>query len=126
MQTTNEVQFGDGTTTSTSSYYTLKSPSYNAEKGWECPRCGRINAPWVRQCDCSARKYTITCDDNTMNDEWWKQYVTNTSDTFKIHPNEIVYTTAHNHIVGGSDYWDNTENIWSNILKNVSNIKEIY
>lgn len=22
------------------------------EKGWECPRCHKINAPWVRECDC--------------------------------------------------------------------------
>lgn len=126
MQTTNTVQFGDGTSTSTSPYYILKNPSYNAEKGWECPRCGRINAPWVRQCDCSARKYTITCDDNTTDNEWWKQYVTSTSDTFKIHPDDTVYTTAHNPVAGGSDYWDNTEKIWSNILKDVNNIKEIY
>jgi predicted RNA-binding Zn-ribbon protein involved in translation (DUF1610 family) len=22
--------------------------------GWECPRCGKINAPWNPSCDCKA------------------------------------------------------------------------
>ena len=21
--------------------------------GWECPKCGRVNAPWKEQCSCS-------------------------------------------------------------------------
>lgn len=113
-----------GTSTTASQWQTYKP--YKAERGWECPRCGRINAPWVRQCDCIRNNWNVTCDDTT-GDDWWKKYVTCTSnDTFKIHPYEITYTTAHNPIVGGSDYWDNTEKIWSNVLKNVSNIKEIY
>ena len=125
MQTTNN-QTGDtvkGTSTgkTTSTYYTYSNPSYSAEKGWECPRCGRINAPWVRQCDCNGNNWSITWkDDTTAGDEWWKKYVTCDSDTFKIHPDDITYTTAHNSTVGGSDYWDEVNKIWTNI-PNVSN-----
>lgn len=24
-------------------------------KGWECPRCGQVNAPWKRTCDCNKK-----------------------------------------------------------------------
>lgn len=27
-----------------------------ANKGWECPKCGKINAPHVNQCDCVKEK----------------------------------------------------------------------
>ena len=99
MQTINKVQTGDtvkGTSTSTSTSYTYSNTPYSAEKGWECPRCGRINAPWVRQCDCSGGNWTITSD-WTYKPDWWKE-VTCNSDTFKVHPNSTVYQ------VGGSDY----------------------
>ena len=78
-------------------------PAYQSEKGWECPRCGRINAPWVRACDCS-NKWEVTCN----GDEWWKSYITN--------------TTAD--CVGGSDYWDANTSTWSNCIKNCINKKE--
>ena len=117
MQTTDKVQTGDtvkGTSTSTSTTYTYSNSSYHAEKGWECPRCGRINAPWVRQCDCSRNNWSITWDkDTTSGDEWWKQYIN--SDTFKIHPDTVTYTNVHNPTVGGSDYWDEFNKMWSNI-----------
>ena len=110
MQTTDKVQTGESTTgTSTSTSYTYNNHPYNAEKGWECPRCHHINAPWVRQCDCST-EWKITCDDTIPNNDWWKYYVKATQAD----------------CVGGSDYFNPNGAFWSNISKIVSNIKEIY
>lgn len=69
----NQIQVGGpndcpaSTTTTSSSEHNFSSP---IECGWECPRCHHINAPWVRQCDCSA-EWKITCDDT----DWWKYCV---------------------------------------------------
>lgn len=145
MNIADKVQVAD-TTTGTSTSITGRYPP-KVEQGWECPRCGRINAPWVRQCDCSVNNWTITSD-LTYKPDWWKE-VTCNPDTFKIHPDTVTwktpssvcqsdssttksnpnittYVTGYSSIVGGSDYWDNTEKIWCNTLKNISNIKEIY
>ena len=115
------------TTTSTSYTYTTP-PKYQSEKGWECPRCGRINAPWVRQCDCNRDNWNITWTDNTDEDGWWKKYVKGDSDVFKIHPDDLTYTYVSTPdaipTVGGSDYWDDSRKIWTNVLKNVMNVKE--
>lgn len=86
MTLNDKVQVGDSTTgTSTSTTWHCPYTQPKAEQGWECPRCGRINAPWVRQCDCSRNNWTIT---STVLD----------SDTFTVHPDSTVYQT------GGSDY----------------------
>lgn len=115
MTLNDKVQVGDSTTsTSTSTNTTWHCPYIQpkAEQGWECPRCGRINAPWVRQCDCSRNNWTITCDDlvyrpQTFDSrEWWKYVTCNETsaraqidpDTFKVHPESTIYQ------VGGSDY----------------------
>ena len=140
MQAINKVQTGDtvkGTSTSTSTSYTYSNTAYSAEKGWECPRCGRINAPWVRQCDCSRNdkwdKWDITWAKDYYTKPYYKVTCNGTSaqaqidsETFKIHPDATVYTVTGSPDIGGSDYWDNAEKLWSNVLKNVSNIKEIY
>lgn len=129
MTLNDKVQTGDTVTgTSTGKTTTSQWQTYKADQGWECPRCGRINAPWVRQCDCSRNNWSITCDDTTAGDEWWKTKITcddttasdewwkKSADTFRIHPEEMaIYTTAHNSTVGGSDYWDEVNKIWTNI-----------
>lgn len=95
INTTDKVQTGNSTTgTSTSTTYTYSNSSYSAEKGWECPRCGRINAPWVRQCDCSRSNWSITWKDSgTSGDDWWKKYATCDNNL-----NSTIYQ------VGGNDY----------------------
>ena len=111
MTLNDKVQVGDSTTsTSTSTSTTWHCPYIQpkTEQGWECPRCGRINAPWVRQCDCPRDNLTVTWGSPSIGtDEWWKTYVKCNgtsgstqldSDTFKVHPDSTIYQ------VGGSDY----------------------
>ena len=133
MQTTGKVQTGESTTgTSTSTTYTYSSPSYSAEKGWECPRCGRINAPWVRQCDCSrSDKWNITWNKDDCAKPWWYDYkVTGNgtsaqaqtdSDMFKIHPDSVTYCTNVNQVAGGSDYKDSATGAWVNVPRTQTN-----
>ena len=105
MNTTDKVQAENSTTgTSTSSTYTYTFPEKVSppptEYGWACPRCNRINAPWVRQCDCSSGQNnpTITWTSPSLDHEnWWKTYVT-CGDADNVLNNPNIYQ------VGGSDY----------------------
>lgn len=146
MKTTDKVQVGDSTTgTSTNTNYTIGSKPV-AERGWECPRCGRINAPWKSQCDCVGNNYWYpTWGFNwDYREPWWKQ-ITCDSDTFKVHqetttwkapsstcgsdsatvaksnPDITTYVTGHNSIVGGSDYWDEVNKTYSNNPEVINN-----
>lgn len=121
MKTTDKVQVGNsttstGTSTTTSQWQTCNP--YKAEKGWECPRCGRINAPWVRQCDCSPSS-TISWDKITVNpcDNWWKDPITYDDNMFRIHPDSVTYTTSVNQVAGGSDYKNSVTGDWVNVPK---------
>ena len=124
MKTTNKVQTGDTITgTSTNTSYINSNHSYKSEKGWECPRCGRINAPWVRQCDCSPSTYT-SWDKITVNPcdkKWWTEITCSDDNTFKIHPESITYNTNINQIAGGSDYKDPVTGDWVNVPKTYTN-----
>ena len=105
MTLNDKVQVGDTTTSTSTSTTASQWQTYNpykAERGWECPRCGRINAPWVRQCDCSRsyEKWDITWNKDDYTKPWWYDYKVTCvdTDTFKVHPESTVYQ------VGGSDY----------------------
>ena len=143
MNTTDKVQVAESTTgTSTNTTWHCPYTQPKAEQGWECPRCGRINAPWVRHCDCSGSydKWDITWNKDDCTKPWWYDYykVTCNPDTFRVHPetttwkapssvcgsdsttsvksnpNSTIYTTDTNPTVGGSDYWDNMSQAWTN------------
>jgi len=34
----------------------MNNQNQQQNKGWECPKCGKINAPHVNQCDCVKEK----------------------------------------------------------------------
>lgn len=34
-------------------------------KGWQCPVCGKVHAPWVASCDCHERKAVDAPTDTT-------------------------------------------------------------
>ena len=137
MKTTNKVKVGESTTgTSTSTTYTVNSKPL-IEYGWVCPRCSKVNAPWKSQCDCLGGNWYPTWYPRNYREPWWKQVYCD-SDTFKVHPetttwkapssvcssdsttsvksnpNSTIYTTATNQTVGGSDYWDNMSQVWTN------------
>ena len=38
-------------------------------KGWECPKCKRVNAPFVKECPCSVAKK----EDSRLSDERWRE-----------------------------------------------------
>ena len=102
MPTTNKVQVENSTaTTGTSTTYQCPYTKPKAEQGWECPRCGRINAPWVRSCDCSNNQgspiINWTYPGKGSHDDWWKTYVT-CGDADNVLNNPNIYQ------VGGSDY----------------------
>ena len=115
INTTDKVQVGNSTTgTST---WTCPYQPPKVEQGWECPRCGRINAPWVRQCDCSR-------SDWTYKPEWWKEITCSgtssqiqlDSDTFRIHPE-----SDPKYQVGGSDYYNPNTCTYENTIRNINN-----
>lgn len=118
MTLNDKVKVGETTAgTSTSTTTASQRQTYNhykAEQGWECPRCGRINAPWVRQCDCFRSNWTITTLDQTITPDWtYKPYgwwekvecsdtspqIQLDSDTFRIHPDSTIYSRGNDYKV---------------------------
>lgn len=40
-------------------------------EGWLCPRCKKINAPWVSSCSCS--ESSLNPQPSWYNEDWWKE-----------------------------------------------------
>lgn len=40
-------------------------------EGWLCPRCKRVNAPWVPSCSCNESLNPLR-DYYTTTPEWWR------------------------------------------------------
>ncbi len=43
----------------------MEMPVRYIEKGWQCPVCGKVHAPWVSGCDC--HQYGVS---TTSNLDW--------------------------------------------------------
>ena len=68
--------------TNTAKYNCPYYQNYTADKGWECPRCGKINAPWISQCSCTRNNEwytTISTDSLNIKPEWWHEITCATS-----------------------------------------------
>ena len=96
----NTTETKAGTTTS------IYNPTYweermsGAQQGWQCPVCGRINAPWMPFCTCTEeqKKVTYTTDstgnpipnfDKTISDsDEYKKIKTVGVDLYKFNSNE--------------------------------------
>ena len=62
--------------------------------GWVCPKCGRVYSPTTALC--------LACYETVP----------------------IITTWASSTNVGGSDYWDEVNKTWTNVVNDISNMKE--
>jgi len=71
-------------------------------KGWICPKCGRVYAPWIDKCQYCGGS-TITNMPPTCPYQWWCDYpyYTNTisTDSVTLNTSDILKTTSTNSTV---------------------------
>ena len=73
--------------------------SKNETKGWICPKCGRVYAPWIDKCQYCGQQsitYTNTCPYSP----WWYcnggiYTNTTTTDTVTLNANQVNSTTSN-------------------------------
>lgn len=41
------------------------------QEGWVCPRCGRVNAPWLPNCSCGSNETVVTTDNTSPSNTAW-------------------------------------------------------
>ena len=44
------------------------------QEGWVCPRCGRVNAPWLPNCSCGSNETVVTTDNTSPPSTAWSIY----------------------------------------------------
>ena len=88
--------------------------SKDETKGWICPKCGRVYAPWVDKCQYCGSS-TITCTPPTCPYHWWydPHNWTVTTSTSSINPDAYINTTA----ATNASTTLNTSNILKNEVK---------
>ena len=70
--------------------------SKNETKGWICPKCGRVYAPWVDKCQYCGSP-TITNTPPTCPYQWWCNtpiYTTTTTPNVTLNSDEISNTIS--------------------------------
>lgn len=49
------------------------------KEGWICPRCGKVNAPFISQCTCKSNNLTVSNFDVNCAHNWiWDSISSNT------------------------------------------------
>ena len=138
MTLNDKVQTGESTAGTSTSTTTWRS-SPPTEYGWACPRCGRINAPWKSQCDCSGYGYYPTWEwSKPYYDEWWKHVTcapettwkapssvcTSDSNTYKDNGTTTAWNANSAMDTGGSDYWNSCTKAWENVSHTFTNMQK--
>lgn len=76
--------------------------SKNETKGWICPKCGRVYAPWIDKCQYCGGS-TITYTPPTCPYQWWCNYPyysnTISTDSVTLNTSDILKTTSTNSTV---------------------------
>lgn len=76
--------------------YILPADDYQfswTQKGWECPRCGRILAPWMPNCTCE-RQSTFVYPGVHTDTTTAPKSPTSTTTTYKYTPKEHSYSMS--------------------------------
>ena len=100
----------------------------NHKWGWECPRCGRVNAPWMPYCNCQITQYKITETQEQATKEVIDQepitqvrgliYMINSHKSMIVYPCSTAYLLIEHPNQGENGQDMLTFNIRCNIMQN--------
>jgi len=55
-------------------YYPVYCPVPVVQYGWICPKCGRVNAPWILECPCCKNRKDEKRDKTLDTSNWKTDY----------------------------------------------------